>query len=246
MPAAARTLAARFWPGPLTLILPRASRVPLAATGGQATVGVRVPNHPVALALLRTFGSAVAAPSANRFGRVSPTTAAHVEADLGADVDLVLDGGACEVGIESTIVDLSGGSPVLLRPGRVSAGEIAVGVATGGCRRRTRQPPRPRHARGALRSENAPGAGRSGGPPGRASVGRNRWRLLAFTRPPWADARDVVRLAPRDAAGYAHDLYAALRELDRADASLIVIERPPGLEEWSAVADRLRRASAGR
>ncbi|HEY5636347.1 MAG TPA: L-threonylcarbamoyladenylate synthase, partial [Burkholderiales bacterium] len=136
VPPAARTLAARFWPGPLTLILARATGVRDDLTGGQDTIGLRVPSHPVAQALLRAFrGSAggrrfdgVAAPSANRFGRVSPTRAAHVRADLGADVDLVLEGGASEVGIESTIVDLSRGGAVLLRPGGIGATDLEAAL----------------------------------------------------------------------------------------------------------------------
>ncbi len=120
VPESARALAKRFWPGPLTLILKRSALAKDFITGGQDNVGVRVPSHPVAHELLLAFGSGIAAPSANRFGLVSPTTAAHVRADLGADVDLVLEGGPSEVGIESTIVDLSGPQPALLRPGRIS------------------------------------------------------------------------------------------------------------------------------
>ena len=124
VPEAARKLAAKFWPGPLTLILKRSERAKNFVTGGQDTVGLRVPSNPVARELLREFGQGVAAPSANRFGRVSPTTAAHVREDLGKDVDLVLEGGPSEVGIESTIVDLSGAAPALLRPGHISREEI--------------------------------------------------------------------------------------------------------------------------
>src|SRR5207237_4534407 len=130
VPDSARALAQRFWPGPLTLIPKRASLAPDFITGGQDNVGVRVPSHPVAHELLAAFGGGVAAPSANRCGAVSPTTASHVLADLGADVDLVLAGGATQVGIESTILDLSGDAPVLLRPGHVSQRELemALGV----------------------------------------------------------------------------------------------------------------------
>lgn len=127
VPASARLLAGACWPGPLTLVLRRSSLVSDVVTGGRDTVGLRVPSHPVALELLSTFGGGVAAPSANRFGRVSPTTAAHVAADLGAEVDLVLDGGPCEVGVESTIVDLTGEVPMLLRQGGISA-EMIEGV----------------------------------------------------------------------------------------------------------------------
>ena len=131
VPEAAKVLAERFWPGPLTLVLPRSDRVPLAVTGGLDTVALRVPDHPLALALLRSFGGAVAAPSANRFGSVSPTTARHVREDLGPAVDFVLDGGPCVVGVESTIVDLSTDQPVILRPGGIPREEIerALGCA---------------------------------------------------------------------------------------------------------------------
>src|SRR5258707_347230 len=120
IPAAAKTLAKRFWPGPLTLILKRSEKAKDFVTGGQPSVGLRVPSHPVARELLKAFGGAIAAPSANRFGRISPTTASHVREDLGADVDLVLEGCASEIGIESTIVDLSSCDAVLLRPGAIS------------------------------------------------------------------------------------------------------------------------------
>ncbi|NUR84717.1 MAG: threonylcarbamoyl-AMP synthase, partial [Nonomuraea sp.] len=124
VPATARLLADHFWPGPLTLVLPRGPRVPLETTGGLDTMAVRVPDHPVALALLSAFGGGVAAPSANRFGSVSPTTAGHVRAELGDAVDFVLDGGPCEVGVESTIVDVTGETPAVLRPGGVTREDL--------------------------------------------------------------------------------------------------------------------------
>ena len=126
IPAIAFDLARQFWPGPLTLILKRAAHVPDNVTGGQDTVGLRVPNHPVALELLRSFGSGIAAPSANRFGRISPTTQAHVRAELGKAADAILDGGPCAVGLESTIVSLVGGEPVILRPGAISPDALAT------------------------------------------------------------------------------------------------------------------------
>ncbi len=124
VPEVASQLAAAFWPGPLTLVVAKSSEVPRETTGGLASVGLRVPAHPVALELLRRFGGAVAAPSANRFGRVSPTRAEHVVADLGDDVEFVLDGGPCSVGLESTIIDVTSGVPVLLRPGGVTIDSI--------------------------------------------------------------------------------------------------------------------------
>jgi L-threonylcarbamoyladenylate synthase len=240
VPPAARTLAGRFWPGPLTLVLKRSARGQDFITGGQDSVGVRVPAHPVAHELLAAFGGGVAAPSANRFGHVSPTTAAHVRADLGADVDLVLEGGPSEVGIESTIIDLSGGTPAILRPGKIGAREIeavlgeAVGEKLGDV---------PRHS-GGLERHYAPQT------PARLVPAheldreiarlKERVAVLAFSRP---DERVECWLRmPRDAQAYAHKLYAALRELDTAGCESILIEAPPEAPEWAAVRDRLRRA----
>jgi len=240
VPAAARTLARRFWPGPLTLILKRSSLAPDFITGRQDNVGVRVPAHPVAHQLLAAFGGGIAAPSANRFGHVSPTTAAHVRADLGADVDMVLEGGQSAVGIESTIVDLSRGGPMVLRPGRISAAELeaALGKPLGG-----RMDDPPRHS-GGLERHYAPRT------PARLvpahELDREIARLqdkvavLAFSRP---DERvDYWLRMPRDPIAYAHRLYAALRELDGAECEAMLIEAPPESPEWAAVRDRLRRA----
>ncbi|MEO8003262.1 MAG: L-threonylcarbamoyladenylate synthase, partial [Betaproteobacteria bacterium] len=130
VPRSAWVLAEKFWPGPLTMVFKRASHVSDLVTGGQDTVGVRVPSHPVAQQLLRAFNGGIAGPSANRFGRLSPTTAAHVREELGAAVDLVLDGGPCEVGIESTIVDVTRATPAVLRPGRITALQIEEALAT--------------------------------------------------------------------------------------------------------------------
>jgi L-threonylcarbamoyladenylate synthase len=240
VPDAARTLAKRYWPGPLTLILKRAALAQDFITGGQDNVGVRVPAHPVAHELLAAFGGGIAAPSANRFGHVSPTTAAHVRADLGADVDLVLEGGASEVGIESTIVDLSRGAAVILRPGKISAREIeaALGESV-----RQEGGDVPRHS-GGLERHYAPRT------PARLvpvhELDREIARLkdkvavLAFSRP---DERvDFWLRMPRDAQAYAQKLYAALRELDSAGCEAILIEAPPEAPDWAAVHDRLRRA----
>ena len=240
VPEAARTLAKRYWPGPLTLILKRSSLVHDFITGGQDNVGVRVPAHPLAHALLAAFGGGIAAPSANRFGHVSPTTAAHVRADLGTDVDLVLEGGPSEIGIESTIVDLSRGTPVLLRPGRISAAELkaAIGKPLG-----TVAADAPRHS-GSLERHYAPRAPAKLVPAHELDreIGRVQEKIavLAFSRP---DERvDYWLRMPRDPLAYAHRLYAALRELDSADCEAILIEAPPDAPEWAAVRDRLRRA----
>jgi L-threonylcarbamoyladenylate synthase len=240
---AARALGAKFWPGPLTIVLKRSSRAADFVTGGEDSIGIRVPAHPVAHALLEAFGDGVAAPSANRFGRVSPTTAAHVRADLGADVDLVLEGGASEVGIESTIVDLSRGAPVLLRPGRISkeALEAALGAPVA-----LRDREAPRHP-GGLERHYAPLTPVRLVPPhaldGEIAKLGARAAVLAFSRP---DERvDYWLRMPREAEGYARKLYGALRELDEARCDAILIEVPPQEPAWQAVLDRLQRAASG-
>jgi L-threonylcarbamoyladenylate synthase len=241
VPPTALKLAEQFWPGPLTLILKRSPLARDFVTGGQDGVGVRVPSHPVAHAMLEAFGGGVAAPSANRFGLVSPTTAQHVREDLGADVDLVLDGGPSEVGIESTIVDLSGGETVLLRPGVITKLQLEDALKT---RIHEKTPDSPRHP-GGLERHYAPRT------PTRLVAAFELDRelsgsgvsnaVLAFSRP---DERvDFWIRMPRDPAAYAHKLYAALRELDGADCARILIETPPDDPAWQAVNDRLRRAA---
>jgi L-threonylcarbamoyladenylate synthase len=240
VPESARALAKRFWPGPLTLILKRAALAKDFITGGQDNVGVRVPAHPVAHELLAAFGGGIAAPSANRFGHVSPTSAAHVREDLGADVDLVLEGGPSEVGIESTIVDLSRGEPALLRPGRVSRAELEAVLGTPVAQSAADAP---RHS-GGLERHYAPQTPARLVPPHELDRQINKLKecvaVLAFSRP---DERvDYWLRMPRDAQAYAHKLYAALRELDSAGCEAILIEAPPDTPEWAAVHDRLRRA----
>jgi len=243
VPEAAGKLAARFWPGPLTLVLKRAPGVGDRLTGGQDTIGIRVPGHPVALELLRQFGGGIAAPSANRFGRISPTRAEHVHEDLGDEVDLILDGGPCEIGIESTIVDLSRGTPVVLRPGRIEAKDIA---ATLGVSPRLRDPGAPR-APGTLGSHYAPRR------PLRL-IASDEWEralrfgsrnsaVLSFRPRPLGDSRPMWIEAPRSAPGdYAHELYANLRALDLSGCDEILVEAPPQTAEWAAIMDRLARA----
>ena len=239
VPEAARKLAARFWPGPLTLIVKRSARAADFVTGGQDSVGLRVPSHPTARELLVDFGGAIAAPSANRFGHVSPTTAAHVRADLGADVDLVLEGGASEVGIESTIVDLSAGSPVLLRPGHLSRDELEVAL---GASIAERTGVAPRHP-GGLARHYAPRTPASLVPTHELDkhiAQMKKVAVLAFSRP---DERvDYWIRMPREPKAYAQKLYAALRELDSAGCERILVETPPEATEWEAVLDRLKRA----
>jgi len=238
VPDEARTLAKKFWPGPLTLILKRSDAAKDFVTGGQPSVGIRVPSHPVAQALLAAFGGGVAAPSANRFGHVSPTTAAHVRGDLGSDVDLVLDGGPTEVGIESTIVDLSGADAVLLRPGRISRAEIEKLVKL-----KEKTGSSPRHS-GGLERHYSPRTPARMVPTHQldkeiAKLG-DKVAVLAFSRP---DERvDFWLRMPREPQAYAQKLYAALRELDGAGCELILVEAPPEAPEWAAVRDRLMRA----
>jgi len=238
VPPAAKALAERFWPGPLTLILRRSDKAKDFVTGGQDSVALRVPMHSTAHELLKAFGGGVAAPSANRFGRVSPTTALHVEEDLGADVDLVLKGGHSEVGIESTIVDLSGAEAVLLRPGGISREELEKVVPLRG---RSSV----RHS-GGMEKHYAPKT------PARLvpthALDKEIAHLqasaavLAFSRP---DERvDFWLRMPREPAGYAQKLYASLRELDGAGCEVILIEAPPPEPGWEAVLDRLRKATA--
>ncbi len=240
-PEFARKLAARFWPGPLTMVLRRSARAEDFITGGQDSVGLRVPSHPVAHELLQAFGGGVAAPSATRFGRVSPTSAAHVRADLGEDVDLVLEGGDVQIGIESTIVDLSRGGPVLLRPGHVTRGQLeaALGVAVA-----LKDAEAPAHS-GGLERHYAPRTPARMVPShaldAEIAARGERVAVLAFSRP---DERVEywIRM-PRDPAAYAQRLYGALRELDSAACEAILIEAPPDAAEWAAVRDRLSRAA---
>jgi L-threonylcarbamoyladenylate synthase len=217
-------------------------------TGGQDTVALRVPSHPLALQLLARFGGGVAAPSANRHGRVSATTAEHVRREFGAAVDFVLDGGETQVGIESAIVDLSGGKPVLLRPGWITADEIerTLGVPLAAPDAGAARAP------GTLAAHYAPRTPLSlvegdlliESATALVRQGRKVAALaLAEAPPPLADMVWVA--APRDAAGYAHALYASLRRLDEAGCDAIIVEKPPQVPEWAAINDRLSRAAAG-
>lgn len=231
VPDDAHLLIQTFWPGPLTLILKKAQRVHPAVTGGQDTVGLRVPDHKLALAMLREFRGGVAAPSANRFGRVSPTSADHVRRDLGQDVEFILDGGVCAVGLESTIVDFSSGEPVILRPGGVMRESLeetlrqSLAVRGAG----------PVRTSGQLESHYAPRA------------------LVVIVGPAEAGPRaDLLRgegkrvelLSPADVAP--HELYASLRRADESGVDVIVVPLPDESGMGLAVADRLRKASGPR
>ena len=248
-PEYARLLASRLWPGPLTIVVPRGPRAGDHITGGQPTVGLRAPDHPIAQALLTAFGGGVAAPSANRFGRVSPTTAADVRADLDGDVDLVLDGGPCQVGVESTIVDCSGPEPVVLRLGGVTrervegVAGVPVGVRTDA----------PHSAPGTLPAHYSPDARVE--LVGADEIADRAAALLAEgARPGLLATRGAVdpdRLPagltvldpPADADEYAHVLYARLREADGRGLGVLLAVPPAPAGIGAAVADRLRRAA---
>lgn len=253
VPDFALALMQAFWPGPLTLILPRRPEVAAVAAGGQDSVGVRCPAHPLAQALLvaaRAHGvPGVAAPSANRFGRVSPTTAAHVAdefADLPDDELLILDGGACPVGIESTIVDCSRGVPVLLRPGMLTPAQIES-VCGQPLRARDEAAPR---ASGTLESHYAPRARvrLMDGPQLQAALdllGADAKNIAVYARTALSSARGVEqRRMPSAAGACAQELFAVLRELDATGVKLIWVETPPAGADWDGVRDRLQRAAA--
>lgn len=266
IPDLAWELAEAFWPGPLTLILPRRPEVSDLVTGGQDTVGVRVPGHPVALELLRAFaalegrGGGIAGPSANRFGRISPTTAEHVREELGegpgSPVSLILDGGPCPVGIESTILDLSGPRgqpPRLLRPGHISPETLAEVIGEPPVIGFKTAPPSgtPRVS-GSLDAHYAPATAMRVVPTPRLldflnalRHGGQRCGVIAHSLVPQAGMPHVWRMLPANPKGYAREIYAALREMDHAGVDLIVLEALPEGPTWAAVADRLRRSVAG-
>ncbi|WP_030208736.1 L-threonylcarbamoyladenylate synthase [Streptomyces sp. NRRL S-87] len=250
VPATARLLAEHFWPGPLTLVLRRGPRVPLEATGGLETVAVRVPDHPVALALLSAFGGGVTAPSANRFGSVSPTTAGHVRAELGDAVDFVLDGGSCQVGVESTIVDVTGGAPAILRPGGVTREDLEavlgspVGVpASSGVRVPGQHPSHyAPHARVVLVEPERVVA--------EAELAQEQGHRVGVFLPASFSGTEVKAHAvvplPGALEAYAQGLYGYLRELDQQGCDVIVASLPAEEGLGLAIANRLRRAAGPR
>jgi L-threonylcarbamoyladenylate synthase len=253
LPPFARALATAFWPGPLTLIVTRQPGVGAAAAGGQDTIGLRCPAHPVAQALLGACAElgvpGLAGPSANRFGRVSPTTAQHVQDEFGDSLP-VLDGGPCAVGIESTIVDCSRGAPVLLRPGAITRAQIeaACGQAVRG--KEEFADPAPR-ASGTLESHYAPTArvrlmDAKAIQTGLDVLGANAAHIAVWSRTAVKSRsqRIVQRRMPDDAAASAQQLFAVLRDFDAQGVKLIWIETPPIDPEWEGVRDRLQRAAA--
>ena len=250
VPAGADALARAFWPGPLTLILPRVEGVLDAVTGGQTSVGLRVPSQPIAHALLVALAGlgcdGIAAPSANRFGGISATTARHVAEEFGDAIALILDGGPSRHGIESTIVDFSSGDPVVLRPGSITSGELARVLGTAP---RSSDAVRTR-ASGTLASHYAPRTPAKLLPrtelmTALAGLGGSNAHISVLAhsvaQPPefegtWFDA-------PGESASYAQQLYANLRALDAREADEIWIEAPPDGPDWVAIGDRLRRAT---
>ena len=272
IPPFAQQLMSAFWPGPLTLILPRRTGVGAACAGGQPSIGLRCPAHPAAQAVLRALRETsdrqalvwgIAAPSANRFGRISPTTAAHVESELGPDL-LILDGGPCDLGIESTIIDCTRGTPVLLRPGGISL--LQVEQACGHkmlskeelAAQDTRGLQAPK-ASGTLESHYAPNAKvrlmdakalqaavDMLGEVMYASGSQTKPSIAIYARTPLKKVPLSIELRrmPDDAAATAHQLFAVLRAMDDTGVNLIWVEIPPDAMEWEAVRDRLQRASA--
>jgi L-threonylcarbamoyladenylate synthase len=238
-PETAERLTRKFWPGPLTLVLPKSHAIPMNVTAGLPTVGLRMPSHPVALALIRAAGVPLAAPSANRFTELSPTIAEHVRQSLNGDVDYVLDGGACDVGIESTVLSLAGTQPVLLRPGGISRTDLES-------------------VTGAIASADAPTGGAHPAPGMHARHYSPRTALflvlngelpetgqgiyLQQTRRPNRDRVEIHQM-PRSAPEYAARLYGELHEADDANVDWIAVDLPPNTPEWEAVHDRLRRAA---
>jgi L-threonylcarbamoyladenylate synthase len=253
VPPEARLLADAFWPGPLTMLLWRSPKAPDAVTGGRDTVGLRVPDHPLALQLLDVFGDGLAAPSANRFGRVSPTTADDVVHDLGGAVDIVLDGGACRVGVESTIIDLTGDEPVVLRPGGVGLERLTEVLGREPAQHDGPAPERGARAPGMLAAHYAPAArivvvsesadvARVASALAEKTVGR-----VGVLAPGVTDglSHEVIELEPAGGPEeYARLLYARLRQADRLRIEVLVCVPPPARGVGVAVRDRLQRAMA--
>ncbi len=245
IPDAAWKLAEAFWPGPLTLIVPKHPDVPTTVTGGQNAIGLRVPNHPVALALLSTFGSGIAAPSANRFQHISPTRASHVLDDLGARVEMILDGGPCSLGLESTIVNLTGDQPQILRPGAIGKEALEAVLGNPVLDHQLRTDPELRVS-GAMTLHYAPQTPCFLCPTAllaKVLSDDSQAGLLTYSASlPNNLVRHHIRLSDQPTL-YGHELYQALRTLDKTDVDTIIIESPPETVPWQAVNDRLRKAA---
>ena len=252
-PAIAEKLSRSFWPGPLTIVLPRAEKIPQIVTAGGATVGIRWPGHPFIQAVIRECGFPLAAPSANLSERVSPTNAEHVRNSLGGKIPLIVDGGQSQVGIESTVLDLTVSPPRILRPGMIHAESLAVVCGEVQSPKTKIQSPELRSP-GLLKKHYSP----------KAELLVLNWRdeaelksqianrksqianchVIAHTQIPSGENFAGVSVVPHDAEAFARAIYAELHRCDAAGADLIVVEAPPDLPEWSGIADRLRRAAA--
>ena len=228
-PIAAQQLASRFWPGPLTIVLRKTSLIPDLVTAGLDSVGIRIPAHPVALALIRAAGVPVAAPSANLFTQISPTTAQHVEQSLGTRVDMILDGGPTEIGIESTVVSLRRAPPAILRPGMISQTDLEN--VTGLRWERELDVP-----------HIAENPAESPGLHPRHYAPRTPFFLLARGIIPSQGRGKVIKL-PSSSAAYAKELYAALHQADSEKWDWIAVEKPPETADWEGILDRLKRAT---
>jgi L-threonylcarbamoyladenylate synthase len=248
-PAAAETLVYRFWPGPLTIVLPKQPSIPDIVTAGLPTVGIRVPSHPVALALLRATGVPIAAPSANRSMHVSPTTGSHVAASLGEQADLILDAGPATVGIESTVIDLSTGIPTVLRPGMISLDDLRqvlgrVEIATTAVEGAARSSP------GMMDRHYSPSARLTlhDGPvaverAAEEASGRGA-KVVALARSIMAGRSFTVWQMPESAGEYARELYGALHRADTEGFDEVIVETVPDGATWDGVRDRLKRAAS--
>lgn len=248
IPSTAWKLAKQFWPGPLTLILQRAPQVLDNITGGQNTIAVRVPGHPLAQELLHAFGGGIAAPSANRFGRISPTKAEHVREELGPLVDLILDGGDCTFGIESTIVDLSSEFPRILRPGTITASQInsVLSLHVQSPASKTQTPRTP----GALLNHYAPTTPLHLIAPSKLretiEMALDKKKSVAILTTPnliFEESAVTWVPMPSEPDNYAHHLYAKLHELDHKGLDCIFVTTVPPTEDWLAISDRLSKAT---
>ena len=246
VPEAATRLAESFWPGPLTMVMPRAANVHDVITGGQDTIAIRVPAHPMAQQLLTAFGGGIAAPSANRYGRLSPTRAEHVREELGEAARVILDGGECQIGLESTIVSFEGGGVRLLRPGSVTAAQLrqVVGELVSGADSVSPRVPGspPTHYAPTTPMTIVP-AGEIDAQADAASTGARRVAVLAQRLPLRAHKYVTWINAGRKPESYGRDLYANLRTLDKAGCQRILVQAVPDGERWEAVRDRLLRAA---
>ncbi len=247
IPEDAWRLAKAFWPGPLTLILNRHTSVPPATTGGQDTVALRVPNHSITLELLARFGGGIAAPSANRYGRISPTTTDHVREELGSKVDYIVEGGPCQIGIESTIVYLAAGSAMILRQGHISATELTAvlgydimvkggpAIEAPGSSLSHYAPIKPLYLLEKLSLQNIMT---------QLNDQKRHYDVISFASPPEIEPYISQWItASNDPIQYAQHLYSHLRDLDKTNSECILVEAPPNTELWLAITDRLARAA---